>query len=988
MARFAKELAEEANAEWLPNFINYLKLKKIVHKYKDVRHSTRQVLMITVTTYGIIIHMPAQLTPHDQDKYVLGKDLRSLKEQLDVLTAKVDENHEIERDRMEKLTTTYDKLELDPDKIERQKARQARHDKMRQLFGSEELLEVEELPTTSGKMKVVAQMIARSSVCTRHFFKKLNKELSKVNKFFLKQEGRFFQRHLLLMKQTYLMKLQNKFTKRKLKTLKAAFKEHYKTLELLHRFRKLNHEGFKRIIKKYQKYTHNEIKKYYYDILNNQYFQASEVLDTMRHQSEHIAQEVLYPDKGRKNAMNKLKLPPSSVSRKQINNSFHTGFWLGAAALLTAVWITYYIVSYLPIEKQVDALRSSASLYFFRLLLFPIVLVFLIGIDVRMWNKVHINYVFIFELNPRRHISEMQLLRIPLVWYCIWSVFYIAFMLMTVTDHHSEIKPFGGLTWITVPVLYALMLLWMLNPLPIMYRSARVWLVDTVWRILLAPFYRVTFRDFWVADQLCSMSTFLFEMQFLLCISATSLQEAYGSETLAFCNSYVSAGVPVLNMWPYYARLMQCVRRFKDTRQIVHIVNGGKYLSSLATLLVYMFDTSFFPPDGPWSSIRTAWFIVHLGSTCYSLMWDLYMDWGLLRGFKKNESGVRAHYRLLRHELLFKHWIYYIAIAINMILRFAWVPLLFLRIYFPDVMSLVWISFITAAQELVRRGLWNIFRLENEHLTNVGQFRVTRDIPLPFEYSGDNNQSGNHSRTIAERFFTCLVQRFLFCFSFSVHKSSTFGIDFDSDEENRDEHAPDQDPAENRDTVKKFEDSDDDAASSASSKETPQPFVQSHDRGKESHDSMSIDSKQSSNLPRLTTTNDRNSGLGHGEYVEIMVHSPSDDLPQESSEEVVIDVPPQIEDDSYNIQEIEIDDSTADMQSIPGSISSPIHLPKKEDIDEETSSVLPIPNIYMTERQLDATLEELEEEVGQSDDEQEEIHEGEETMSMHYTEEG
>ena len=91
MARFAKELAEEANAEWLPNFIDYSKLRKIVHKYKDVRHSIRQVLMLTVTSYGVIIHMPAQMSPTEEDKHVLGKDLRSLREQLEVLRKKVDE---------------------------------------------------------------------------------------------------------------------------------------------------------------------------------------------------------------------------------------------------------------------------------------------------------------------------------------------------------------------------------------------------------------------------------------------------------------------------------------------------------------------------------------------------------------------------------------------------------------------------------------------------------------------------------------------------------------------------------------------------------------------------------------------------------------------------------------------------------------------------------------------------------------------------------
>lgn len=37
-----------------------------------------------------------------------------------------------------------------------------------------------------------------------------------------------------------------------------------------------------------------------------------------------------------------------------------------------------------------------------------------------------------------------------------------------------------------------------------------------------------------------------------------------------------------------------------------------------------------------------------------------------------------------------------------------------------------------AVLEIVRRIIWNVFRLENEQLNNCGLFRATKDIPLPF----------------------------------------------------------------------------------------------------------------------------------------------------------------------------------------------------------------------------------------------------------------
>jgi len=41
-------------------------------------------------------------------------------------------------------------------------------------------------------------------------------------------------------------------------------------------------------------------------------------------------------------------------------------------------------------------------------------------------------------------------------------------------------------------------------------------------------------------------------------------------------------------------------------------------------------------------------------------------------------------------------------------------------------------SFFIGLVEVFRRFMWNFFRVENEHMTNVGHFMATRDVPLPF----------------------------------------------------------------------------------------------------------------------------------------------------------------------------------------------------------------------------------------------------------------
>jgi hypothetical protein len=38
---------------------------------------------------------------------------------------------------------------------------------------------------------------------------------------------------------------------------------------------------------------------------------------------------------------------------------------------------------------------------------------------------------------------------------------------------------------------------------------------------------------------------------------------------------------------------------------------------------------------------------------------------------------------------------------------------------------------LLAAIEIYRRCLWNLFRVENEQLNNIGKFRALNDMPLP-----------------------------------------------------------------------------------------------------------------------------------------------------------------------------------------------------------------------------------------------------------------
>ena len=93
----------------------------------------------------------------------------------------------------------------------------------------------------------------------------------------------------------------------------------------------------------------------------------------------------------------------------------------------------------------------------------------------------------------------------------------------------------------------------------------------------------------------------------------------------------------------------------------VHLTNAGKYFSSLCFQGIALIkaknicDTTY-----------NLYILIGIVATLYGYIWDLYMDWGLLRS---NKPGKK----FLRSKILYPSWFYYYAIISNFILRFFWI---------------------------------------------------------------------------------------------------------------------------------------------------------------------------------------------------------------------------------------------------------------------------------------------------------------------------
>lgn len=75
-------------------------------------------------------------------------------------------------------------------------------------------------------------------------------------------------------------------------------------------------------------------------------------------------------------------------------------------------------------------------------------------------------------------------------------------------------------------------------------------------------------------------------------------------------------------------------------------------------------------------------------------------------------------------------WWYYTAMVLDPILRMTWV--FFVIFNKAQIQHGNIVAFAIALVEVLRRGMWAVFRVENEHCVNIAQNKASRDIPLPY----------------------------------------------------------------------------------------------------------------------------------------------------------------------------------------------------------------------------------------------------------------
>jgi len=416
----------------------------------------------------------------------------------------------------------------------------------------------------------------------------------------------------------------------------------------------------------------------------------------------------------------------------------HLGYRMGVAAVLF-VWVIQDCAVQV-LHRQGQTVFTLPAFPVFRAVGGLLLLHWAWGLSVLTWTRARINYIYLFDFDPRRILKPREIFASATsetIWYFLTLLLYYKVKFGEFPNYiPAGYYPLA----LTVYAAYRLFHPWALK--------RKLW--KTLGRCIYAPCGSVTFYDSFVADVLTSLVKVFQDVAWTLCYFVSFQFQHDSEEDLQTSSIYQRVVIPVICILPLWIRFQQCLRRFYDTkRRWPHLANGLKYALSQAVSLfgaLYpLYNLTLQRGHGDRiDAYLSFWLCVFILSAVYSFFWDVFVDWNF----------GRPQYAFLSDpgKLMFsRRWFYYVSIVVDLFLRFSWLVTLIppnedhkFVLFVP-----AYLGPITMVAEICRRTMWSMFRLENEHQRNTSGFRRVHFVPLLFE--GEKKASGEHVPTYTGR---------------------------------------------------------------------------------------------------------------------------------------------------------------------------------------------------------------------------------------------
>ncbi|WZY97721.1 hypothetical protein YC2023_070050 [Brassica napus] len=463
------------------------------------------------------------------------------------------------------------------------------------------------------------------------------------------------------------------------KKLEHAYVTLYRKLLDIQNYSFSNAKAFSKILKKYEKITSRDARKPYMEVVDSSYLGSSdEVVRLTKRVEEDFIKH--FAEDNRTKGMNILR---PKMTRERHRLTFST------VALVSIIRTRNILQN----DGQDVYMNTMFPLYsWFGFVMLHIIVY---AANIYYWRRYRINYSKILDFKQGTELGHRQVL---LVAFSI-GVFALLCVLANLDmEVDPETKDYQAFT-----ELLPLFLLIVSSKIRELFCNKNQPLKH--WQHNKLRF--VSFADSFLGDQFTSQVQALRSFEFYICYYGWGdfkHRENSCSKSHAYKGFFF-----IVAVIPFVSRLLQCLRRLFDDKDPDHRWNGLKYF---LTIVAVCFRTAYSiqPAQIAWRVLAIIFSVV---AAIFGTYWDFVHDWGLLNQKSKN------HW--LRDNLLIpQKEVYFIAMILNVLLRFAWIQTV-LDFNLPFRHSTQTMVAVVASLEIIRRGIWNFFRLEKEHLKNVKQ---------------------------------------------------------------------------------------------------------------------------------------------------------------------------------------------------------------------------------------------------------------------------
>lgn len=391
--------------------------------------------------------------------------------------------------------------------------------------------------------------------------------------------------------------------------------------------------------------------------------------------------------------------------------------------VLSMCWLTILVLKCkAPTSPYFSWEAQAATQPVFRLSTMLSVLLWTTAVVVFAFEKYHINYRIILNVDPALTLRAKDICVFALFQTGVWTFGELIYLL----DFKFGLV-FASLTACgAYPVIQAFMTfsLW-LTPTRIAPRlgKARMHLWACFLSVVFACRHEVTFASNLLGDVLTSFTKPLNDLVYTTCYAykASTFGIVDPAHIQLLCTPWLKYyKVLIILDLPFFFRLVQCCKRYRRTQDAVHLLNAGKYSTSLLVSLVAFVDWKSWGWSG--AGHRGLLISVSFAATVYSTVWDLHKDWGLLPGWPRYEGFLRRR----EQEMGFSPKAYRVAAVADAVCRSTWATSLIPNRMILSAAGLEGqgnLVLVLAVIEVVRRGGWAILRMEYEEKTNASQYR-------------------------------------------------------------------------------------------------------------------------------------------------------------------------------------------------------------------------------------------------------------------------